>query len=220
MKYLCVCAYFVEAVHCRPPFAVRVQYFPAAVRKAHFLFSRQISTWNTSWSLSSSWLAERSIPEGRGAKIGKISGLKKKRETSGSNLSVQHTCTCTCAHILEKKKKDNHKWPTFMHTCMCTHNLFWSGSDKKKKKEQYQTVWISKGLHTVACTQMHTPTHTHICHGPVIWLQRIYPSGRLLTNHSLYFTVIHQWHTAAFSFFFPPSFQPHHYVTGQAGTKC
>lgn len=41
-------AYLVEAVHCRPPLAVRVQYFPAAVRKAHFLFSRQISTWNTS----------------------------------------------------------------------------------------------------------------------------------------------------------------------------
>lgn len=47
-------AYLVEAVHCRPPLAVRVQYFPAAVRKAHFLFSRQISTWNTSWSPSSS----------------------------------------------------------------------------------------------------------------------------------------------------------------------
>lgn len=47
-------AYLVEAVHCRPPLAVRVQYFPAAVRKAHFRFSRQISTWNTSWSLSSS----------------------------------------------------------------------------------------------------------------------------------------------------------------------
>lgn len=55
-------SYLVEAVHCRPPLAVRVQYFPAAVRNAHFLFSRQISIWNTSWSLSSSWLAERSIP--------------------------------------------------------------------------------------------------------------------------------------------------------------
>lgn len=56
-------SYLVEAVHCRPPLAVRVQYFPAAVRNAHFLFSRQISTWNTSWSPSSSWLADRSIPE-------------------------------------------------------------------------------------------------------------------------------------------------------------
>lgn len=54
--------YLVEAVHCRPPLAVRVQYLPAAVRNAHFLFSRLISTWKTSWSPSSSWLADRSIP--------------------------------------------------------------------------------------------------------------------------------------------------------------
>ena len=59
----CVRGYLVEAVHCSPPLAVRVQYFPAAVLKAHFLSSRLISIWKTSWSPSSSWLAERSIPE-------------------------------------------------------------------------------------------------------------------------------------------------------------
>lgn len=39
-----VCCYLVEAVHCSPPVAVSVQYFPAAVLKAHFLSSRLISS--------------------------------------------------------------------------------------------------------------------------------------------------------------------------------
>lgn len=55
--------YLVEAVHCSPPVTVRVQYFPAAVLKAHFLSSRLISNWKTSWSPSSSWLADRSMPK-------------------------------------------------------------------------------------------------------------------------------------------------------------
>lgn len=59
---VCVSGYLVEAVHCSPPLAVRVQYFPAAVLKAHFLSSRLISIWKTSWSPSSSWLADRSMP--------------------------------------------------------------------------------------------------------------------------------------------------------------
>lgn len=55
--------YLVEAVHCSPPLEVSVQYFPVQVLKAHFFVSLLISIWKVSWSLSSSWLADRSIPE-------------------------------------------------------------------------------------------------------------------------------------------------------------
>lgn len=75
-------AYLEEAVHCRPPLAVRVQYFPAAVRNAHFLFSRQISIWNTSWSPSSSWLADKSIPT-RGTWL-VVGCIKKKKKCNKS----------------------------------------------------------------------------------------------------------------------------------------
>lgn len=63
---LCERGYLVEAVHWSPPVAVRVQYFPAAVLKAHFLSSRLISNWKTSWSPSSSWLADKSMPRNWG----------------------------------------------------------------------------------------------------------------------------------------------------------
>jgi len=55
--------HLVEAVHWRPPLAVRVQYLPVQVLKAHFFVSLLISIWKVSWSPSSSWLAERSMPE-------------------------------------------------------------------------------------------------------------------------------------------------------------
>ncbi len=57
------CSYLVEAEHWIAPLGVRLQYFPLQDRKVPRFVSLSISIWNTSWSDSSSWLADKSTPK-------------------------------------------------------------------------------------------------------------------------------------------------------------
>lgn len=100
---LCVCGYLVDAVHCRPPDAVRVQYFPAAVLKAHFLSSRLISNWNTSWSPSSSWLADRSMPRKVGQAVVRFHSVWNSESLLFMRLTLKGTQRPTlCAQFFLK----------------------------------------------------------------------------------------------------------------------